>query len=329
VVAREAWFAEHDLKPDRPALDTPLLRARAKAMRARLAREVDFPGINDPKTALVEALDRLRRIWGVDSFIHEGGFKLEMLNDAAKTEVANPTPIPPMRAQLHRIVEAILARIPVPSEAAFVIVGDHLMIGTNAGFQQWGFDPEPRPRATEKMKKQFVDFRTALTRAVSFPGVFDPKATLGEVLDRLAKDHGLKIDIDVTGGPAGEGSRVQQPTGPFTDYLSNNARVAAIVHSATWACVSPRATAMDCALALRVAKSPMPARITPVRDTQIAASRPIPAMKAPLGRVLQVVLDRVTLLSDETQGILPGRATYILRPGGIVVTVGPADVSGD
>jgi hypothetical protein len=265
LVGQRAWFTERGLTPERPSLNTPRIVARARALREKLARVVAFPGVEDPKTTLVEALDQIRRRWGVKWFLDEAAFRAEMVPDVGSTEVAQPNPIPEMRADLYVVVAKILARIPAFSGATFAVVGDYLCIGTNDGFQRWGIDPEPLPKPTPKEKRQAEDNRAALARTVSFSGFEDPKTTLVEALFQLSKRYDVSFDVE-------------------EKLFKFNV-------------------------------------VPDVLKTEIA-SEPFPPMKAPLAKVLQVILDRVPAGEGS-------KATFAVRRDCILITVGPADISGD
>jgi hypothetical protein len=55
-----------------------------------------------------------------------------MLNDVLKTPVAEGDPIPPMHTTLCRVLEKVLARIPVPSGATYLLRPDVIEVTTGA-----------------------------------------------------------------------------------------------------------------------------------------------------------------------------------------------------
>src|SRR4029077_6454536 len=62
--------------------------------------------------------------------INERAFKYEMLNDVAKTEIANPNPLPGVKSTFGTVLKRILARVPVPSGATYLIRRDVIEITT-------------------------------------------------------------------------------------------------------------------------------------------------------------------------------------------------------
>ncbi|MFO0881136.1 MAG: hypothetical protein U0840_27750 [Gemmataceae bacterium] len=99
-------------------------------LRDSLNKTVDFGGIDDPKTKLVEALDQLSKVHRITFDVNERAFKYEMLNDILAQEIANPNPIPPMKTTLRTVLKKILQRINVPSGATFLIRRDVIEITT-------------------------------------------------------------------------------------------------------------------------------------------------------------------------------------------------------
>jgi tetratricopeptide (TPR) repeat protein len=107
--------------------DTP---ARLFELRDALNKTIDWQGIDDPKTTLGEALEQLSKMNRVTFDINERAFKYEMLNDVNKTEIANPNPLPGVKSTLGTVLKRILARVPVPSGATYLIRRDVIEITT-------------------------------------------------------------------------------------------------------------------------------------------------------------------------------------------------------
>ncbi|MFO0928549.1 MAG: hypothetical protein U0736_16250 [Gemmataceae bacterium] len=98
-----------------------------------------YGGIDDPKTTLYEALDQLQRgqltkLPGgrdVTIEVNEKAFRFEALNDVLKTEIATPNPIPAMdTVTVATVLKRILARIPVPSGATYILRPNTIEITT-------------------------------------------------------------------------------------------------------------------------------------------------------------------------------------------------------
>jgi hypothetical protein len=113
---------------------------RADELIDALNRAVKFPGIEDPKATLIEALDQLARMYDLSFEVNERAFKFEMVPDVLKTEVELPNPIPPMNATPAHVLRKVLARVPVPSDATFLVRKDTIEITTGLALRDevWG-----------------------------------------------------------------------------------------------------------------------------------------------------------------------------------------------
>ncbi len=116
---------------------------------AKFSKRVKFEGIDDPKATLSNALDQLARQFDLTFDVNEKAFKFEQVMDVLKTEVANPSPIPPMKnVRLDTVLRKVLSRVPVPSGATYLLRGDHVEITTNTFVvpEIWGNVPNSVPR---------------------------------------------------------------------------------------------------------------------------------------------------------------------------------------
>jgi hypothetical protein len=113
-----------------PPAATKTTKAKKVSLARKLQQEIEFPGVDDPKSALIEALDALAKKHQITFDINERAFKWEMLNDVARTEIANPNPILPMKTRLATALQKILDRIPVPSGATYLVHRDVIEITT-------------------------------------------------------------------------------------------------------------------------------------------------------------------------------------------------------
>jgi hypothetical protein len=113
---------------------------RADELIDALNKTVEFPGIEDPKATLIEALDQLAKMYDLSFDVNERAFKFEMVPDVLKTEIAQPNPIPAMNATPAVVLRKVLARIPVPSGATFLIRRDAIEITTDQALREevWG-----------------------------------------------------------------------------------------------------------------------------------------------------------------------------------------------
>lgn len=95
---------------------------RTRRAEAFLKDRVNFPGCDDPKTTLGEALGNLAARHQIQFDTLERAFKDEQVFDVLKTEIAAPNVVPAMpNATGAQILATILARIPVPSGATYVL----------------------------------------------------------------------------------------------------------------------------------------------------------------------------------------------------------------
>lgn len=114
------------------------LPERGLELRKRLSDVVDFPGIEDARATLNDALDQLSKRYGLTFDINEQAFKMDGLMEVGRTEIAQPTPIPPMKTTLSTILRKILRRVPSASGTTYLIRRDVIEIttGTFAGAEK-------------------------------------------------------------------------------------------------------------------------------------------------------------------------------------------------
>jgi hypothetical protein len=132
-----AWTRAVPMAEDvRPKTEDPPARPRTENPAVKMARnlnkKVDFPGLEDPKTTLADAIEVLTSLYGVSLEINDKAFKADGVVDILKTPIAETSPLPALKqASLERILRKILARIPTPSGANFVVRKDHIEITTD------------------------------------------------------------------------------------------------------------------------------------------------------------------------------------------------------
>jgi RNA polymerase sigma factor (sigma-70 family) len=166
-----------------------------------LTKPVDFKGFDDPKITLAEGLDALARLFNVSFDIDEHAFG-PLIDEASKVEIAQPLPIPPMRATLQHVLRKILTRLPADSGATFVIRKDHIQITTQKAIRKElgipddrallplvyeEFDDEPLPKALRK-----------LADASGFSVVLDRQGVADDKFPRVAAHfHNVPVDTAV------------------------------------------------------------------------------------------------------------------------------------
>ena len=105
-----------------------------RSLVAALTAPVTFEGMDDPKLELREALGFLAKRYGVAFTINDRAFQVENpdAHDIGTTPIASTSAIPPMTAPLGKVLARILARLPVPSRATFLVREDSIEITTGA-----------------------------------------------------------------------------------------------------------------------------------------------------------------------------------------------------
>jgi hypothetical protein len=128
----------------KPTGDAEKVEADADPIFA-LARRADFPGIDDPKVTLDDALKMLSKLYNVHYEINVRAFKYEMIIEPEKVEIAAVEPIPPAKnVRLDVLVKRILRRMPYARtpNATFLVRKDCIEITTTdfARIEVWGED---------------------------------------------------------------------------------------------------------------------------------------------------------------------------------------------
>jgi RNA polymerase sigma factor (sigma-70 family) len=157
-------------KPPPPAKDWSLsLKEKAK-----------FGGIDDPKATLLDALDQMAKIHDLTFYINEKAFKDDELDQAYKTPIAAENPIPPIErpARLSTVLKRILARVPVPSGATYLIRKDAIEITTEKAVRKELGIPAHRPL----LPLVWADFKDV---------------TIRNALDQLADASDFNVVVDV------------------------------------------------------------------------------------------------------------------------------------
>lgn len=114
---------------------------RPPSMIQKLSQRVNYPGLEDERTTLNDALAQISKLYGVSFDINDTAFKMDGLMEVGRTEIAQPKPVPPMKnARLDHVLRTILRRVPAPSGATYYVRGDHIEITTGTFQSQaiWG-----------------------------------------------------------------------------------------------------------------------------------------------------------------------------------------------
>jgi hypothetical protein len=153
-----------------------------ESIHAKLATKVQFTGCGDPRTTLREVLDDLGKKYDLSFEINDRAFAYEGIKDVGRTEVANPNPIPGKNAPLESVLKTVLARLPLPSGATYIVRGDQVEITAN-------------------------EFLRLEILGADATGPFLPlvhaslkKKPLGEALNELAEQAGYNVVLDSSVG---------------------------------------------------------------------------------------------------------------------------------
>jgi hypothetical protein len=107
--------------------------AKPLSLPAKLAMRINFDGLDDPRTTLQDALDKLSDQFGVRFDVEEIAFKAALGDKSVLAEPVAQTAIPKMKdVALDTVIRKVLARIPSQPgrEAAYVLQGDSVLITT-------------------------------------------------------------------------------------------------------------------------------------------------------------------------------------------------------
>jgi hypothetical protein len=104
---------------------------RGLELQKELSKTVDFPGIDDARATLSDALEALSKRYNLNFDINEAAFKAENVPEVGKTEIAQ-TPILPVRTTLANVLRRILRRITTQTSATFLLRRDQIEITTAA-----------------------------------------------------------------------------------------------------------------------------------------------------------------------------------------------------
>lgn len=164
----------------------------------RMYAEVSFPQVDDPKTTLFEVLEQVTKLYGVEFDVNERAFKYEMLVDVLRVEVANPNPLPAIKAPLYIVLQRILAKIAIPSGGTWLLRKHHVEI-TTAAFARTEMAGKDRVIIEEDLDETMGDNEEGVYYLALplFNGDFR-KTPLAEALAKVADRIDRNIVLDET-----------------------------------------------------------------------------------------------------------------------------------
>jgi hypothetical protein len=151
----------------------------------RLARRIDFPGIDDPDAQLGDALKQLGKESGLAFDVNEAAFNQAGLANLAATPLGRP--VPKMKnVTVARVLGKLLDRVRVEGGAAFLVRREAVEITTAAArdAEVWFQNPNAEGGAARQPHLPLVN------------ATFDRKP-LGEALKELARQSGMNVVVDV------------------------------------------------------------------------------------------------------------------------------------
>jgi hypothetical protein len=142
-----------------------------------LARVIDFPGIDDPKTTLTEALDLLARKHRLQFEINDVAFRAEEVEEVWKTKVAAVRALEGGRMTLTTVLWRILERVPSPSGATCIARERTIEITTRAAWlEELGLSADTHAPLVVKSLR---------------------RASLAKALETVAAEAGVTLLLDV------------------------------------------------------------------------------------------------------------------------------------
>ncbi len=209
---------------------TPAQR-KIQEIRSVLAQEIDFPGFDDPKMTLEGGLLSLGKRYHLTIRVNEAAFKNEQVIDVLKTPIADPNPIPASKdiklladIRLDAYFRRVLGKVPAPSGAVYFVWPNGIEVTTEAALRAQNLVPEPPPSPSAAEIKRACAMRDTLVRPCQFSGFDDPRMTLQEALEFMAKRYELHFTVsekafkfdnvnEVLKTPIADPNPVPRPTG--------------------------------------------------------------------------------------------------------------------
>lgn len=174
-----------------------------------LSEPGEFPGFPDPGTTLQQALDRLAERHHLRFDVNDAAFEAEGLADVRATPVAR-TPLPPRaRATPAEVLREVLARVPVPSGALYLVRRDHLEVTTAraARLEIFGDADRPLPPLVhvEFTRQLLGDALAGVARSAGYRLAIDPrvgekvKTPVTATLRNVPADTAARLLADMAG----------------------------------------------------------------------------------------------------------------------------------
>jgi hypothetical protein len=121
-----AQAAKQDEKKAEPSMPSN----RSFELAEMLEKTIDFPGVDAPETKLGEELERMQKVYKLTFDLNEKAFKAETGEGILDTKIAQPTFVPPMRADIRTVLRRIFSRVTCKSGVTYLIRKDCIEITT-------------------------------------------------------------------------------------------------------------------------------------------------------------------------------------------------------
>lgn len=128
-----ALVASVPLRSENPKPEEPK-KLTGTEIADKLESRFNFPGWDDPKTTVHDALDQLTKRTGVAIEINTRAFADADVADVDKYEFVASKPFPAMKVSLSRLLRKFLDRLPTNSRALWVIREDAIELTTARAF---------------------------------------------------------------------------------------------------------------------------------------------------------------------------------------------------
>jgi hypothetical protein len=171
---------------------------RAIAIQTLLTEAKKFKGFDDPKTTLQEALDALSKSQDVTIHINEKAFREEEVMGVQNTPIADPNSIPEFTGTLSVMLGKLLAKVPVPSGATFLVRDDAIEITTNKALRREFYRGRPAKGPLPPLVHAEI---TGVPLAVALRDLVRAHGGNIVVDARAAKEAGTMVTAELTNVP--------------------------------------------------------------------------------------------------------------------------------
>ncbi|MGH7171062.1 MAG: hypothetical protein ACRELG_12355 [Gemmataceae bacterium] len=118
--------------------------AAGREMRHRLSTTINYPGLDDPRATLNDALDQMSKRYNLTFDIKEKVFEDDGVKElVGRVPITDSVPIPPMHTTLAKVLQKILRKVPANSGATYLLRNDVIEITTMDAIRKEFFAERP------------------------------------------------------------------------------------------------------------------------------------------------------------------------------------------